>query len=388
MGSASLLETVSLLREPPKRPHPPLYLLRWHPLVRLPQPRFPHYRALKHVGFSLRCALVPPSGAEGRRDKKEGLLESAWSTVLEAMERIKKPAAALILIGVLLTADPHGALAASGGRMGGRAFSSSSSRSHSSSSWSYSAPPSSSFSYSAPYYAPSPFGGGFYFGPAFGAGSGFFLLMMGFAGVILLSGFLSDRDNDGSVLTATQKTSVIKLQVGLLGMARSFQRDLDNIAEAADTSTPEGLNYVLTETTLALLRHPDCCISAYSSVDIKRSIEDGERRFNQLSIEERGKFDEETLVNVNSIRRQKTSNLTFKGFSNEYIVVTILVAAEGVYKLPVINSSSDLKEALQKLGSIPSSKTLAVEVLWTPQNENDTLSERELLEDYPLLRPL
>ena len=30
----------------------------------------------------------------------------------------------------------------------------------------------------------------------------------------------------------------------------------------------------------------------------------------------------------------------------------------------------------------------AVEVLWTPQNENDMLSERELPEDYPLLRPL
>ena len=94
--------------------------------------------------------------------------------------------------------------------------------------------------------------------------------------------------------------------------------------------------------------------------------------------------------------------------------ITILVAAEGVHKLPTINGSGDLKEALQKLGSIPSSKILvsmkifpksdlvgvkylclisrvfmqAVEVLWTPQNENDTLSERELLEDYPLLRPL
>lgn len=56
-------------------------------------------------------------------------------------------------------------------------------------------------------------------------------------------------------------------------------------------------------------------------MDVKRSIEDGEKRFNQLSIEERGKFDEETLVNVNNIRRQKTSNQTFKGFSNEYIVV-------------------------------------------------------------------
>lgn len=34
--------------------------------------------------------------------------------------------------------------------------------------------------------------------------------------------------------------------------------------------------------------------------------------------------------------------------------ITILVAAEGVHKLPTINSSGDLKEALQKLGSIPS----------------------------------
>nr|POE45631.1 hypothetical protein CFP56_05522 [Quercus suber] len=74
--------------------------------------------------------------------------------------------------------------------------------------------------------------------------------------------------------------------------------------------------------------------------------------------------------------------------SASQLKITILVAAEGVHKLPTINGSGDLKEALQKLGSIPSSKILAVEVLWTPQNENDTLSERELLEDYPLLRPL
>ncbi|CAM8925995.1 unnamed protein product [Rhodiola kirilowii] len=117
-------------------------------------------------------------------------------------------------------------------------------------------------------------------------------------------------------------------------------------------------------------------------------MDEGEKRFNQLSIEERGKFDEETMVNVNNIRRQSSTGQRSSGFSNEYIVVTILVAAEGVHKLPSINGSKDLKEALQKLASIPASKTLAVEVLWTPQNENDMLSERELLEDYPLLRPL
>ncbi|CAI8615538.1 unnamed protein product [Vicia faba] len=311
----------------------------------------------------------------------ESLVTSIWNT-------IRKPAVAAILIGVLLMLDPNTALAASGGRMGGRSFSSSSSSS--SSSRSYSVPsPSPGFSYS------TPFSGGVYYGPAVGvgvglgagAGSSFFLILVGFAAFVLVSGVLSDR-SEGSVLTAAGKTTVLKLQVGLLGMGRSLQRDLNRIAEVADTSSPEGLSYVLTETTLALLRHPDYCISGYSSVDIKRGIEDGEKRFNQLSIEERGKFDEETLVNVNNIKRQSTRSQRSNGFSNEYIVITILAAAEGEHKLPSINGSGNLKEALQKLGSIPSSKLLAVEVLWTPQNENDTLSERELLEDYPLLRPL
>lgn len=41
------------------------------------------------------------------------------------------------------------------------------------------------------------------------------------------------------------------MQVGLLGMARTLQRDLDKIAEDADTTTPEGLHYILTGTAQA-----------------------------------------------------------------------------------------------------------------------------------------
>ncbi|KAK1259128.1 hypothetical protein QJS04_geneDACA010198 [Acorus gramineus] len=394
MATASLLEPISLTRGGGE---PKLPLLKWSPLspthlslhlLPFKNPTFPKPQSRPTIKSSLKS--TPQSIPITNPSKQTNPFEQAMSAILKTLKSLQKPTLTVVLLGLLLTMDPHSALAASGGRMGGRSFSSSSSSSSSYSSRRYSAPSGSGFSYSVPYYAPSPFGAGVYVSPVFGfgAGSGFVLLMMGFAAVILLSGFLSDRSDDGSILTETQKTSVIKLQVGLLGMARSFQRDLDRIAEIANTSTSEGLSYVLTETTLALLRHPDCCISAYSSVDVKRSIEDGEKRFNQLSIEERGKFDEETLVNVNNIKRQSTTRQRSNGFSNEYIVITILVAAEGVHKLPIINSSADLKDALQKLGSIPSRKTMAVEVLWTPQNENDTLSERELLEDYPLLRPL
>ncbi|KAI0524973.1 hypothetical protein KFK09_004363 [Dendrobium nobile] len=338
MYSASLLEAISIIGDPP-RSRPPS--LKWNRLLYRKVPGG-FRRHAKTIRFYPHLSLKPIETQRISSDSSEEET-NPWvgfvTKVFDMLKVLKKPAIAALLVGVLLTADPFGAIAASGGRMGGRAFSSKSSSP--SYSRSYSVPSGSGFSYSVPYYAPSPFGaaGGFYMGPmvgvGFGAGSGFFILMMGFAAFVLLTGFLSDRSDDESVLTAVQKTSVLKLQV-----------------------------------------------------DVKRSVEDGEKRFNQLSIEERGKFDEETLVNVNNIKRQRTTSYSSKTFSNEYIVITILVAAEGVHKLPVINGSADLKAALQKLGSIPANKTMAVEVLWTPQNENDTLSERELLEDYPLLRPL
>ncbi|TYK29721.1 hypothetical protein E5676_scaffold3607G00340 [Cucumis melo var. makuwa] len=70
----------------------------------------------------------------------------------------------------------------------------------------------------------------------------------------------------------TKLLQVDRGMVGLLGMGRGLQRDLNRIAESADTSTPEGLCYVLTETILALLRHPDYCISGYSSIDVRPPI--------------------------------------------------------------------------------------------------------------------
>ncbi|XP_049351170.1 uncharacterized protein LOC125815682 [Solanum verrucosum] len=378
--------------------------LKWNPLLYTPNSiqytRLIHYQKLTPSKFSKPSKLTVKCFSKNHKNvcfndgnglemkNRENPFEIVVKSVMKALKALQKPAVAAVLVGLLLMYDPNSALAASGGRIGGKSFSSSRSSAPSRGYSMRTAEP--RFSYSAPYYAPSPFGfsgGGVYVGPAVGFGSSAFLVMMGFAAFIMVSGFLSDR-SEGSVLTATDKTSVLKLQVGLLGLGRSLQKDLNRIAEVADTSTPEGLSFVLTETTLALLRHPGYCISAYSSVDVKRSMEEGENRFNQLSIEERGKFDEETLVNVNNIRRKSSTSQRANGFSNEYIVVTILVAAEGVYKLPTINGSGDLKEALQKIASIPSSRTLAVEILWTPQNENDTLSERELLEDYPLLRPL
>ncbi|XP_016510951.1 FLUCTUATING-LIGHT-ACCLIMATION protein 1, chloroplastic-like [Nicotiana tabacum] len=316
---------------------------------------------------------------------------------MKSLKILQQPALAAVVLWVLLIHDSNSAMAASGGRMGGKAFSSPSSSSSSNSKiTSYSTPrrPALVDYAEIDYYSMrrqqpccihrNDIHASSSSIPSHSWTRDEYIVGIAalFAAMICFGVFIYEADR------TKNKTSVLMLQVGLLDSDISLQKELNEIADVADTSTKQGLSCLLTETTLALLRHPDYCISAYSSVDVKRSMEEGESRFSRLSVEERGKFDEETLVNVNNIKRKKSMSQRGDGFSNEYMVVTILVAAEGVYKLPTVNGRGDLKEALQNLASILSKTTLAVEVLWTPQNENDTLSEQQYLEDYPLLRPL
>ncbi|RZB81083.1 uncharacterized protein LOC114377291 [Glycine soja] len=320
-----------------------------------------------------------------------------------AMLRRYVTASAIALFALLLllvTCNLNMALASSGGVMGGNFFDSDS---ESSSSESYTRDSESYRMEHHPhryYDAPSPDTDA-----AKGSHSGLVLFLIFASGMFLVAFYKGSNGNS---------VTVIKLQVAMLGggMGSPILRDLTRIAETADTSSRDGLTYLLADTIQSLVRHLRYCIAGYTFMNLKRSKEDGEKYYNQLSNEERDKFDEETLVNLNNTekRSKKTQSDVFsneysmfdqKGikegtkkieeekllneFGDEYIVITILVAAKGAHKLPNINGTEDLKEALQKLRTVLSSKLLAGKVLWTPQNEDDTLSKRRLLEDYPQL---
>ena len=186
------------------------------------------------------------------------------------------------------------------------------------------------------------------------------------------------------------RLAVVRLQVGLLGLARSMQDDLERIAERADTSSPDGLAYVLQETVLALLRHPEYCVfgaSGYRGCDGPASAE---QAFNELSLDERSKFEEETLVNVNARRKAgKVPAPATPGGApperNEFIVVTILAVADAPFKLGKVASTEDLRAALKKLGSVGAASLSAVEVIWAPQEDGDTMTAQELSEKYPTM---
>jgi uncharacterized membrane protein len=70
------------------------------------------------------------------------------------------------------------------------------------------------------------------------------------------------------------------------------------------------------------------------------------------------------------------------------LLVTLLVATTTPVKLPVIHTLTDVKNALTTLGSLGADSLLALEIIWFPQADGDTLTREELVTANPFLRPL
>mmetsp|Transcript_24030 Transcript_24030/g.29080 ORF Transcript_24030/g.29080 Transcript_24030/m.29080 type:complete len:463 (-) Transcript_24030:453-1841(-) len=344
---------------------------------------------------------------------KQWLLSLAtlsWDTIRAKLQnggKVLAASALLLSLGLLLPATAQAA--SSGGRVGGRSFSSPSA---------VASPGTSSFgnsigssSFASParvhsttvvhhHHARPAFGfGGFGYGYGYsvmpmgfiGGGGSLLLTMMLFAGIayFFMSASTSDYETYAESDPEADRISVLRVQVGLLGMARSLQRDLESIASQADTSSQSGLHYILTEACVSLLRHPDYWVYGSAASATERTPEAAEARFGQLSLQERGKFQEETLTNVSG--NMATSSTAGKGDAgmNEYIVVTIIAAVSGKERLnSKIQSTEDLRGVLSQIGAFGMNSVQAVEVLWTPQEMDDTLTAEEVMRDYPNLTPL
>ena len=183
----------------------------------------------------------------------------------------------------------------------------------------------------------------------------------------------------------------MKLQVGLLAEAKTLQEDLTRIAQKANTASSAGLAQALQETTLSLLRHPEYW--AYAGGESKQSaMLAAESEFNRMILSERSKFLGESVSNVSGQLKQGNGMLTVNPVSElveqsgEYIVVTLLVGAEGKVELPAINSATDLRGALSTLGAVSSDRLLTLEVLWQPGSTEGVLTSDDMVEYYPTLK--
>jgi uncharacterized membrane protein len=309
-----------------------------------------------------------------------------------------------LLVAAMLVIAPNPASAASGGRIGGGSF-----RSAPSMPRSYGGG-SSRGSYGGGY------GGGGYYGgggggyggggmgfpfivPIFGFGGGGlfgFLILMAIVGMLINavrgggSGpRLAEDDGGYGAISADGPVSIAQIQLGMLATARDVQEDLRRIAGSADTSNSEGLQRVLQETTLALLRQPALWVYANSEVG-QVPFASAESTFNRLSMQERSKLQRELTANVSGRRYSEPSTVAAGSSSgaSDYIAVTLIVASRRGLPLKGSATAEALRDSLQQLGALGANDLLALEVIWQPEGAGEVLSSEELITAYPDLQHL
>ncbi len=299
----------------------------------------------------------------------------------------------IFLVGLII-AQPQTSFAASGGRIGGGSFR---------------AP---SIPRSGGYRGGYPGGYGGYGGyrgggigfpfliPFFGFGGGGlfgFLVLMSIVGVIInaVRGSSSGQRpliSDYGITAQNQlgPVTISQLQLGLLAKAKEVQKDLRELASTADTASPLGLQRVLQDTTLALLRQPDLWV--YANLENGQvPFNSAETTFNRLSLTERSKLKEEITINVSGNLNSNNSSTKKPGdadVGNEYIAVTVLIASKQNLNLKKCSTEQDLKEALRIIGSISSNDLMAIEVIWQPEGIGEVLTSGDLLTTYPNLQHL
>ena len=235
--------------------------------------------------------------------------------------------------------------------------------------------------------------------PIFGFGGGGvfgFLILMSIVGVIVnsiksSSTFSSSNNKRGDFQPVTPpKVYLIQLQIGLLASEKEIQVKLRNLASVSDTSNSSGLQKVLQETTLSLLRKPELWV--YSNIETgKVPFASAESTFNRISITERSKVKAELTSNYSGEILTSKNIKSSPGDSdptNEFIAITILAATKKDLKIKNSADNEVITEGLRLLGSISSDDLIALEIIWQPEGEGETLREEDLITKYPNLKHL
>lgn len=353
------------------------------------------------------------------------ILQKSWASIRDTLS--KNPlqrklktllAAAFIMASVFFAPIQEAMAAPSGGRMGG-SFGGSSRSSSPSSSRSYSRGSSSSYNrgYSSGYYsrpnviiAPQTYGygggGGYYARPGgvavvrTGPSIADIIVFGIFATLVLSSLARPMLDGDDSSTTSALGPGVTVAQISVaLNVPRrndpsSILSFLDRLSSTASTDSRVGISNLVSQISVELLRQKRSIFAADTEFKHFRNGDAASRYFNTEAIKERSKFEKESTNKFGGVDYSISKDKSLPAgdeFSPQATsaVVTIVVSIDGdSTNLPQINSINDLEKALIRLATdVKVDDCLrSAEVLWTPDDKFDVISERDVVVDYPKLR--
>lgn len=247
-----------------------------------------------------------------------------------------------------------------------------------------------------PMYSPFGYGG-------FGMGYGFMpinfnVIALGLVAYVVFNALSnrvggSDFSDDGMGTSSLGSgATVMKLQIAMSSDWAEENNVMETLTRLANKnsamSNRSDLARLLSESSLALLRRVnDWEAAAYEGDKFMLGPQKAEPYFQRLAIGERSKFDKETNGDVAMIKPDIDMSVS----QPTEVVVSLVVAMKGqssAYSNSV-RSLAEVKRCLQGLAADAltdeGDNVMAVELLWTPSERGNTISKRELIQDYPEL---
>jgi uncharacterized membrane protein len=277
-----------------------------------------------------------------------------------------------------------------------------------------------------PFYNPIvPYYGGGVGAISYNRGPGLFdLLFLGGIGWFVVSAISNtintrtisqwdDYDNTGNNLfggasAAMEPTTVVKCSVAVDVSNRddpnSILSVLDRMAKVtAKTDTRKGVQTLTKQVALELLRRKSSIYSASGTIQQYKNSQDAQRTYNQWSITERSKFEQENInkfgkFDLSLMKNKDTTTADTAASKATMAVVTIILSVQGSQglmnisnnKMKKIQSRSDLESILQSIASLDTNNDdlYGAEILWTPEDRSETLTRKDIIADYPELTTL
>jgi len=241
--------------------------------------------------------------------------------------------------------------------------------------------------------------GGYGFGGGMGlAGTIVALLVVGVAVASVSRALRASRSAGGmpwgqgdmdEVETYAGRGYLYKLQLALGRSARGIQDRLAAFATQGDTHSEAGLAALLQQTSLELLREKDAIRYASSEARGPMSLTNAETAMNGVSLSERSRFQVERVRSADGRTQQSTAAAEEGREALELVVVTIVVATRApLHQFVAVTTEEQLAALLAELGGVSPSGLLGMEVIWTPADSNDSMTETDVMTTYPELRSL
>ncbi len=217
------------------------------------------------------------------------------------------------------------------------------------------------------------------------------IFLIGFILVVLARKSATEQKPSGNKITNERdndRVTVSLLQVALSSAAEGIQDDLSQLSTNKDTDSKSGLVSLMQESALILLRHETVWTHVLSSSN-SLDIEQAESAFNRLSLVERSKFSGETLSNVDGVLKTATAKDNAEDDFADYVVVTLILGtADDNPLFEKISTVEALKKELLEIASMRDDYLFKFELLWTPQQVGQYLTDEELLLEYTNIIPL